>query len=115
MLLVQFFLSVSCDIPVISTSPCSSIAFSNALLLALFCALSNFLAFFPETGANGPLVGASTLLLKVPRAFLVTLLWEFRFCTFDRLAILRCLFGTFGLPREGIMTADEGCWCFDGG
>lgn len=89
--------------PVISTSPSCSIAFSIALLLALFCNFCNFLAFLPETGAKGPLVGCRTSLLAVPRGFLETLFAALRFWTFARLAVLRCLLGTLGLPREGIV------------
>ncbi len=53
--------------------------------------------------ANGPLVGARTLDFAVPRAFLEILLMEFFFWILARLATLRCLFGTFGFPREGIV------------
>jgi hypothetical protein len=91
------------NLPVISTSPSVSIALSIALCLAWFAAFSNFLAFFPETGAKGPLVGYSTLLFLVPRAFLVTPFCALRFWTFVRLAIRRCLLGTLGLPLDGIL------------
>lgn len=97
------------DIPVISTSPTASIAFSICLLLKLFCAFSSFLAFFPETGARGPLVGCITELLAVPLGFfeipaLALLDW-----TLLRFETLRCLFGTLGFPLEGILRYNSDC------
>jgi len=89
--------------PVISTSPSCSIAFSIALRLALFCSFSSFRAFFADMGARGPLVGCRTLLLAVPRGFLEILLLAFFDCVLDLLAMRRCLLGTFGFPRDGIL------------
>jgi len=96
-------------LPVIWTSPSCAIAFSTARCRAWFLAFSSFRAFFPDGGANGPLVGRRTLLGAVPRGFLVTLLTALRFWTLARLAIRRCLLGTFGLPREGIVVVAGDC------
>ena len=48
------------------------------------------------------------MLDAVPRGFLDTLLTALRFWALARLAIRRCLLGTFGLPREGIVMMISG-------
>lgn len=88
--------------PFIPTSSSSSSSASNALLIAFILACSNFRAFFPLTGANGPLVGCRTLLIAVPLGFLDILLMAFFFCTLRREETRRDLLGTLGLPLEGI-------------
>lgn len=85
------------------TSPSFAIASSNARCLAWFRAFSTFLAFLPERGARGPLVGCRTLLGAVPRGFLEILFVALRFWTLVLLAFLLWLLGTFGFPREGIL------------
>lgn len=53
-------------------------AFSSALCRAYALAFSTFLAFFPDRGAAGPLVGYNTELAAVPLAFLLTPALAFR-------------------------------------
>lgn len=96
-----FFVAVGAS--VITTSPSCSIARSIALCRAWLAAFSSFLAFLLDTGAKGPLVGYRTLLFAVPRGFLEILFFEFFFWTFFRDATLRDLFGTLGLPLDGIL------------
>lgn len=80
-----------------------------ALCLAWFRARSSFLAFLPDTGFNGPLVGYRTPLFRVsaePRAFFSILFVALFFWTLARLAMRGCLLGTFGLLLEGISVED---------